>query len=91
MTPGKIAYILLKSGVSVQEIGELTFPQIRLFVKYYFEERGEWLQIVNSFLGGEGTKSKGASQLARETPGATVEVVESDNPFPDGMVVEVDD
>ena len=83
---------MLKSGIPFSEIGELTFPQIRLFVRYYFEERGEWLEIVNSYLGGggKGTEAgnKQASQIAKERPGARVEVVESDNPFPDGMLVE---
>lgn len=88
---------MLKSGVSLDQIGELTFPQIRLFVKYYFEERGEWLKIVNNYLGGGDEKSKGTeasrptqhgTQIERERPGQHIHVIESDNPIPDGMGFE---
>lgn len=88
---------MLKSGIRFSEIGELTFPQIQLIVRYYFEDRGEWIQIINSYLssdseGGKGSEesNKKASQLAKEKPGTNVEVIDIDNPIPDGMVLEVD-
>ena len=69
-----------------------------MFVKYYFEERGEWLKIVSNFLGGSNKKGDGKtvlqereprSHIERERPGQHVHVIESDNPIPDGMGFEV--